>query len=337
MWLDHLRVERGLAANTLAAYERDLRRYREHLAQRGIGTIDTVTEADVVAFASRLRTGDPVSGVAPAAESSVGRALVTVRGFHRFCALEGLRDDDPAADVAPASPAMRLPKALSVDEVVALLEAVTVPEPGSDSTATEPSAVRDVALALRDRALLELLYGTGARVSEVTGLDVDDVDLEERSVLLRGKGDKERLAPVGRFAAEHLGAYLTRGRPVLAAAAAGAAGGEWSASRRAGRPGNRGRAAVAAVFLNTRGARLSRQSAWAVIHDAAERAGLPGRVGPHTLRHSFATHVLDGGADIRVVQELLGHASVTTTQIYTKITLARLKEVYASAHPRAGY
>lgn len=319
-WLDHLRVERGLAANTLAAYERDLRRYREHLAERKIDSPGAVSEADIVSFATRLRGGEK-----PAAESSVGRALVAVRGFHRFCALEGFTDDDPAREVAPAVTAMRLPKALSVDEVVALLEAVPVPASGGSAKA------RDVALALRDRALLELLYGTGARVSEVTGLDVDDVDLHDRTVLLRGKGDKERVAPVGRYAAEHVGAYLTRGRPVLVAArrAASKKRGVASASRASG--------AAQAVFLNTRGARLSRQSAWAVIHEAADRAGLPGRVGPHTLRHSFATHVLDGGADIRVVQELLGHASVTTTQIYTKVTLARLKEVYASAHPRAGY
>lgn len=316
-WLDHLRVERGLSANTLAAYERDLRRYREHLAGRGLESPGAVTEADVVAFASHLRSGD-----SPAAESSVGRAMVTVRGFHRFCALEGLTPDDPAREVAPAAAPLRLPKALSVDEVIALLEAAPVPTLPGDAA----GGSRDVAVALRDRALLELLYGTGARVSEVTGLDIDDVDLHDRTLLLRGKGDKERIAPLGRYAAEHLGAYLTRGRPVLVRPA--------SAATRRGRPGGSGHAAV---FLNTRGARLSRQSAWAVIHEAAERAGLPGRVGPHTLRHSFATHVLDGGADIRVVQELLGHASVTTTQIYTKVTLARLKEVYASAHPRAGY
>lgn len=312
-WLDHLRVERGLSENTLAAYERDLRRYREHLTGRGVEAPSAVTEADVVTFASHLRSGEP-----PAAESTVGRAMVTVRGFHRFCALEGLTPDDPAREVAPPAAAMRLPKALSVDEVVALLDAVPVP--------ANPGGAREVAVALRDRALLELLYGTGARVSEVTGLDVDDVDLADRTVLLRGKGDKERIAPLGRYAAEHLGAYLTRGRPALARPGAGES-----------RPGRTGRSGHAAVFLNTRGARLSRQSAWAVIREAAERAGLPGRVGPHTLRHSFATHVLDGGADIRVVQELLGHASVTTTQIYTKVTLARLKEVYASAHPRAGY
>ncbi len=330
-WLDHLRVERGLAANTLAAYERDLRRYLQHLASRGIEDPGRVSEADILAFAARLRSpgGAGSAAAAPAAESSVGRALVTVRGFHRFCALEQITDDDPAAAVTPAVPAQRLPKALSVDEVLALLEAVAVPSVTSGSAETAGAASLDVAVALRDRALLELLYGTGARVSEVTGLDVDDIDLHERTVLLRGKGDKERVAPVGRYALDHLGAYLTRGRPVLAAARAR---GTRTASATA-----RGAGAHAAVFLNTRGARLSRQSVWGVIHAAAQRAGISGRIGPHTLRHSFATHVLDGGADIRVVQELLGHSSVTTTQIYTKVTLARLKEVYAGAHPRAGY
>lgn len=326
MWLDHLRVERGLAANTLAAYRRDLRRYLGFLETRGISGLAGVSEADILAFGAELREG---GNGARAAESSVGRALVTVRGFHRFCALEGISEDDPAASVAPASPAMRLPKALAVDEVLALLEAVPVPPVTGDAGAG--GSTREVALALRDRALLELLYGTGARVSEVIGLDIDDVDLQERTLLLRGKGDKQRMAPVGRYAAEHLGAYLTRGRPVLLGSAAA------RTSARSARAVTARTRAHAAVFLNTRGARLSRQSAWAVIHDAAQRAGLPGRVGPHTLRHSFATHVLDGGADIRVVQELLGHASVTTTQIYTKVTLARLREVYASAHPRAGY
>lgn len=327
LWLDHLRVERGLAANTTAAYRRDLRKYTAFLSVRGIGDLGAVREADVLDFAAALRD-EP--GGAPAATSSVGRALVTVRGFHAFAVREGWTDADPASEVQPPAPPSRLPKALTVEQVTRLLEAVPTPtsEPdagtagaGAESGPGDPAAK---ALALRDRALLEFLYGTGARVSEATGLDVDDLDLAEGSVLLRGKGDKERVVPLGRYAVAHLGAYLVRGRPVLTAARA------QTRSRAA-----RSVTSARAVFLNTRGARLSRQLAWNVIKGAAVRAGLSADVGPHTLRHSYATHVLDGGADLRVVQELLGHASVTTTQIYTKVSLSRLKEVYAGAHPRA--
>jgi integrase/recombinase XerD len=193
---------------------------------------------------------------------------------------------------------MRLPRALPVDDVLAIIEAA-----GFDGTPP----------ATRDRALLELLYGTGARISEAVGLDVDDVDLEAGAVLLHGKGGKDRIVPIGGFAREAVSAYLVRGRPTFAA------------SGRAG----------PALFLNTRGGRLTRQSGWSVLRAAADRAGLQVTVGPHTLRHSFATHLLDGGADVRVVQELLGHASVTTTQSYTLVTVDRLREVYATAHPRA--
>jgi integrase/recombinase XerD len=224
-----------------------------------------------------------------------------VRGLHRFAAAEGLAALDVAHAVKPPTPGRRLPKSLTVDEVLALLAGA-----GGDSASDGP-------LALRNRALLELLYSTGSRISEAVGLDIDDVDARDRSVLLRGKGGKQRLVPVGRPAVAALDAYLVRGRPDLA---------------------RRGRG-IPAVFLNARGGRLSRQSAWQVLRDAAERAGITAQVSPHTLRHSFATHLLEGGADVRVVQELLGHASVTTTQIYTLVTVHALREVWAGAHPRA--
>jgi integrase/recombinase XerD len=295
-YLDHLAVERGLAANTLSSYRRDLRRYLEHLTARGRHALAEVEEADVASFLAALREGDDEHP--PLAASSAGRAVVAVRGLHRFAQREGLAAGDPAREVRPPAPARRLPKAISVDDVEALLEAS-----GFDRTP----------LALRDRALLEVLYGTGARISEAVGLDVDDLDLVGSSVRLDGKGGKQRVVPVGTFARDAVEAYLVRARPGLAA-------------------GGRG---TAALFLNARGGRLSRQSAWAVLQAAVEKAGLAVDVSPHTLRHSFATHLLDGGADVRVVQELLGHASVTTTQVYTMVTVDRLREVYASTHPRA--
>lgn len=248
-----------------------------------------------------LREGD--ADHPPLSATSAGRTVVAVRGFHRFALRDGLAKHDPAAGVKPPPPAKRLPKALSLADVEAILEAA-----GAAGTA----------LALRDRALLEVLYGTGARISEAVGLDVDDIAEpasaeEPGTVLLRGKGSKERIVPVGRFAGEALAAYLVRGRPELTAAGKG----------------------TPALFLNSRGGRLSRQSAWTVITRAAERAGVTAEVSPHTMRHSFATHLLEGGADVRVVQELLGHASVTTTQIYTLVTVDSLREVYAASHPRA--
>jgi integrase/recombinase XerD len=297
-YLDHLAVERGLATNTLTSYRRDLRRYVEFLQERGVEDVDSVDEVTVSAFLMRLREGD--ADHPPLSATSAGRTVVAVRGFHRFCVADGLATVDPAAGVRPPAPARRLPKALPLGDVEAILEAAGAP---------------GTTLALRDRALLEVLYGTGARISEAVGLDVDDLDRVDATVVLHGKGGKERLVPIGTYALAAVDAYLTRARPELSSA---------RAPDRAG-----------ALFLNARGGRLSRQSAWTVLAKAADRAGVTRDVSPHTLRHSFATHLLEGGADVRVVQELLGHASVTTTQIYTLVTVDNLREVFAVAHPRA--
>ncbi len=295
-YLDHLAVERGLATNTLLSYRRDLRRYVDALGARDVHDLAGVREVDVAEFLASLRQGDAEHQAL--SSSSAGRALVAVRGLHRFAHREGLTADDPAREVRPPAPARRLPKAITVEEVERLLDA---------------AGAADTPLALRDRALLETLYGTGARISEAVGLAVDDLDRGSGLVRLDGKGGKQRIVPVGSYAQRAVEAYLVRARPVLAAAGTGGA----------------------ALFLNARGGRLSRQSAWSVLRAAAGRAALTSEVSPHTLRHSFATHLLDGGADVRVVQELLGHASVTTTQVYTLVTVDRLREVYATAHPRA--
>jgi integrase/recombinase XerD len=288
-FLHHLAVERGSAANTLRSYTADLRRYLDHLGDRELADVRT---SDVTAFVVALREADP-----PLAASSTARALAAVRGLHRFAARDGLVADDVARDVTPPAQPMRLPRTLSTDEVEQLLA----------------GCVGDGPVALRDRALLELLYSTGARISEAVGLDVDDLDGEQRVVRLHGKGGKDRIVPVGRPALAAVDAYRVRARPDLA---------------RRGRGGP-------ALFVNARGARLSRQSAWHALRGAADAAGLTTEVSPHTLRHCFATHLLAGGADVRVVQELLGHASVTTTQIYTHVTVDTLREVYATSHPRA--
>ncbi len=298
-YLDHLAVEKGSARNTLESYRRDLRRYLQHLADRGVTDLAAVGEQDVSSFVVTLRSGDAERGMTALAASSAARALVAARGLHRFATSEGIAAVDVAREVRPPSGPKRLPKALSVDRVLALLDAA-----GGPADVAGPRQ-------LRDRALLELLYSTGARISEVVGLDVDDLDTDNRSVVLAGKGGKQRLVPVGRPALAAVQAYLVRGRPALIARS------------------------QPALFLNARGGRLSRQSAWQVLQTAAERAGISTDVSPHTLRHSFATHLLDGGADVRVVQELLGHASVTTTQVYTMVTVDGLREVWAGAHPRA--
>jgi integrase/recombinase XerD len=289
-YLDHLTVERGLSGNTLSSYRRDLERYLTSLAAGGVDDLAAAAPSDVAGYVSALRA-DGLSA------ASAARAASAVRGLHKFAVREGVSGADPARDVRPPRLARRLPKALDVESVGRLLDAAS-----------------DGAYGLRDRALLEFLYGTGARISEAVGADVDDLDLTDRSVVLHGKGGKTRLVPIGGYACAALEAYLVRMRPGLEPRAP-------------------------AVFLNARGGRLSRQSAWTVLRAAAGRAGLPvdgpRAVSPHTLRHSYATHLLDGGADVRVVQELLGHASVTTTQVYTLVTVERLREVYATSHPRA--
>ena len=295
-YLDHLAVERGLAANTLSSYQRDLSRYVDYLESAGVMSLADVREEQVAGFLAALRTG--WGEHPPLSATSAGRAVVAARGLHRFAVREGVSAVDPSVDVRPPTPARRLPKALTVEEVSRLLTA---------------AAVADTPLALRDVALLELLYGTGARISEVVGLAVDDLDRADGVVRLDGKGGKQRIVPVGSYAAAAVEAYVVRARPVLSAAGRG----------------------TAVLFLNARGGPLSRQSAWTILRAAARRAGITAEVSPHTLRHSFATHLLDGGADVRVVQELLGHASVTTTQIYTLVTVDQLREVYAGAHPRA--
>jgi integrase/recombinase XerD len=297
-------VERGRAAHTLEAYRRDLNRYAAALQARGRSDISAVSTQDVADFLAGLREGDAEH--LPLAASSAGRAVVAVRGLHAFALAEGLAADDPARFIRPPAAPRHLPKAISIPDVERLIAAAAVGQ-----------------AALRDSALLELLYGTGARISEAIGLDLDDLRMagESRSaempatVRLSGKGSKQRLVPVGSFARAAVEAYLVRARPALASAA-----GRITASP--------------ALFLNARGGRLTRQGAWGVLRQAAARAGIAD-VSPHVLRHSFATHLLDGGADVRVVQELLGHASVTTTQVYTLVTIDKLREVYATAHPRA--
>ncbi|MBI3688272.1 MAG: site-specific tyrosine recombinase XerD [Actinobacteria bacterium] len=295
-YLDHLSAERGLAHNTLLSYQRDLRRYLAHLTDRSVSELGAVSEADVAGFLTRLREGDATHR--PLSSASAARAVVAVRGLHRFAHREGMTAGDPADAVRPPTPPRRLPKALPVDQVIRLLE--TAGAPGTP-------------LALRDRALLEVLYATGARISEAVGLVVDEVDRETAAVLLRGKGGRQRVVPVGSYALRAVDEYLVRARPALAVAGRG----------------------TPVLFLNARGGSLSRQSAWSILRAAARRAALGSDVSPHTLRHSFATHLLDGGADVRVVQELLGHSSVTTTQVYTLVTVEHLREVYATAHPRA--
>jgi integrase/recombinase XerD len=304
--------------------------------------IGEVTTDDVAAFLAGLREGDDEHS--PLAASSAGRAVVAVRGLHAFAAAEGLAGSDPASLVHPPASPRKLPRAIGVPEVERLIAAAGTSTAGTSAVAAGAAGTRaagtghdgDALRPLRDRALLELLYGTGARISEAVGLDVDDLGFlaadaaaaaagptlassgpqpTPATVRLAGKGGRDRVVPVGRYAREALDAYLIRARPALAAAA-----------RRA--------SASPAVFLNARGGRLTRQGAWGVLKAAADRAGLDG-VSPHTLRHSYATHLLDGGADVRVVQELLGHASVTTTQIYTLVTVDKLREVYSAAHPRA--
>lgn len=297
-YLRHVAIERGLSEHTVAAYRRDLTDYAAWMAAHGVENVGDITRALLERFVADRAGRQP-----PPAATSLARLQSSVRGFHRFAVAEGWSPADPADHLRPPKTPLRLPKALTIEQVQALLDAAG-PEPGDEGDT-------DI-LRLRDRALLELLYATGARVSEIVRLDVDD--LAAGDVLrVRGKGSKERIVPVGSFARSALAAYLTRARPELSA---------------------RGRA-TPRLFLGARGAPLSRQSVWLVIRGAAERAQLAEHVSPHTLRHCFATHLLQGGADVRVVQELLGHASVATTQIYTHVTVDALRDVYTTAHPRA--
>ena len=288
-YLSHLAVERALSAHTVAAYRRDIKRFLEFLRESNTSTL---THEVMQQYLGRLRSLDKQS------ESSIARNIVTIRNFSAFIAKER-KLDDPIRTFSPPKIPKRLPKALSYQSVISLIDFC-----GRDSNA----------MALRDRALVELLYSTGSRISEILDLKVGDLDRSEDALFVRvtGKGSKTRVVPVGSFAASALDQYLVRLRPTLAK------------TRR-----------VEEIFLNQRGGRLSRQSAWQIISEAAHELEIREDVSPHSLRHSFATHLLDGGADIRVVQELLGHSSVTTTQIYTLVTIDKLRESYSSAHPRA--
>ncbi len=293
-FLTWLVIEKGRASNTLESYRRDLLRYQDHLGRRGVDIL-TVSGDDIVAFVHVLQG----SGLAAA---SVTRTLVAVRGLHRFLVAEEKRLDDPAVDVEIPPVPRGLPKALTVAEVASVIDAVA----GDDR------------VARRDRAILETLYGTGARVSELVGLSFADVDLHDGLIRLLGKGSKERIVPVGRHAALALQQWFEpHGRPAMEPK-------RWTR-----------RSDADAVFLNQRGSRLSRQGAWGVVRRYGTEVGLGARLSPHVLRHSCATHMLDHGADIRTVQELLGHASISTTQVYTKVSIERLMNVYRAAHPRA--
>jgi integrase/recombinase XerD len=291
-YLRHLAIERGLSANTVAAYRRDLDSYLGFLGERGLATPDAITADDVTAFAHSLRTDSE----RPLAASSVARMLSTVRGFHTFCVDESLATIDVAHAVAIPKQSMRLPKAITIEQMSAVLS----------------SFEGDDVMSLRNTALLELLYATGARVSEVTALNVDDM-IDGDIVRLLGKGNKQRIVPVGSFAQDAVEKYLVRARPTLSVKGP----------------------STPALFMGARGARLSRQNVWLIIQSAAERVNLGIDISPHTFRHSFATHLLSGGADVRVVQELLGHSSVATTQIYTMVTADTLRDMYTTAHPRA--
>ena len=296
-YIRQLAIERGLAKNTLLAYRRDLRNYCDFLQRAQVDDFSQVSEQQVADYAQSLVQARGL------ASSSVARMLAAVRGLHKFLLTENQIGQDVASAVKPPKASRRLPKAISVEEIERLLDAAGPSAEATDSL----SSIR-----VRDRALLELLYAAGARVSEVVNLDLDDL-VDPTLVRLFGKGSKERIVPVGGYAQRALQAYLVRIRPGLVKLGKG----------------------TPALFLNQRGGRLSRQSAWQIITDAASEANLQSEISPHTLRHSFATHLLEGGADVRVVQELLGHSSVATTQIYTLVTVDRLREIYATAHPRA--
>ncbi|QDZ42563.1 site-specific tyrosine recombinase XerD [Corynebacterium sp. sy039] len=300
IWLTHLGVEQGASQHTLSNYRRDAIRYCDFLEREGITDLAQVKATDIERYLIELRTGNKEQGIAPLAASSSSRALVVVRGFHKFALSEGVVDVNVAADIAVPDSGRHLPDTLSIAEVEELITAIAVDEAAS-------------VLDLRDAALLELLYGTGARISEIMQLNLDDIaGIKETGILkITGKGAKQRIVPIGSQALAAVERYLVRSRPVL----------------------SNGKSH--ALFVNKRGGRLSRQSAWTILKNTAQRAGLAKDISPHTLRHSYATHLLEGGADVRVVQELLGHSSVTTTQIYTHITADSLRQIWAEAHPRA--
>ncbi len=286
-FLEYLSVERGLADKTVEAYGRDLRKYASHMAEARVG-LDQITRGDILEFLGDIRE--------VFSDASVARMVAAIRTFHKFAAREGLTENYPVSDLRSPRKAKRLPKVLSVEQVRALLEASVGPRPAD----------------YRTRAIIETLYSSGARISELVGLDLSDVDLDMGFIRCFGKGSKERIAPLGSFAVDAILDYLKKARPIFA-----------------------GNKRPSALFLNARGERLSRQSCWKFVKETAAKAGI-GEIYPHTLRHSFATHLLENGADLRAVQEMLGHASISTTQIYTHITKDRLQEVYERVHPRAG-
>lgn len=298
-YLRHLSIERGLAKNTISSYRRDLAHYLRFLETAQVLAPSEITASTITAFMKSMSESEALSA------NTLARLLAAVRGLHRFWLFESITRDDPSALIKPPKLPRRLPKAISVFDIEKLLDAAG-PDPDRESEEQV-----DVS-RIRDRAILELLYATGARISEITALNLDDL-IDPTMIRLFGKGSKERVVPVGSFAQRALSAYLVRARPKLVSKGKG----------------------TAALFLNQRGSRLSRQSAWQIITDSASSANLIGDISPHTLRHSFATHLLEGGADVRVVQELLGHSSVATTQIYTLVTVDALREVYATSHPRA--
>jgi integrase/recombinase XerD len=315
-FLAYLELERGLSRNTLEAYRSDLLQFGRFMQRRGV-SVTAAQHGDLAAFLSELAgtapgaaageiaagdlTGAKGAPRAPAAAATLGRKVACLRSFYRHLRRDGLIEHDPAAELHGPRKTQRLPRVLTRQEVARLLR---------EPKGTEP-------LALRDRALLEVMYACGLRVSEVTGLQVTDVDLQEGMLRARGKGSKERLVPVGRHASAALSAYLARGRPVLAQSRSAGAGGE------------------STLFLNRRGGGLSRQGLYKIVQGHARGAGLQARMSPHTLRHSFATHLLAGGCDLRSLQEMLGHADLATTQVYTHLSAERLKDAYFSAHPRA--
>jgi integrase/recombinase XerD len=293
-YLTWLQVERGRSVNTLSAYRRDLRAYELFLAQRSV-QLENSTESDLVAFAVELRE----QGLAPA---SAKRTLVAVRNLHRYLRIEDHTSTDPGSAIELPAPAMSVPKALTEDQITALLDAAQGITPAG----------------YRDRAILEVLYGTGMRISELCGMSISDIDFDDHMTRVVGKGDRERLVPLGKFATKSLVEWLgPMGRQELEPK-------RW-----------RKRTDADAVFLNQRGGRLTRQGAWGIVRHYAELVDLEDHVHPHVFRHSCATHMLNHGADIRTVQELLGHASLTTTQIYTKVSTERLRNAYDLAHPRA--